>query len=94
MPAHAKRIHAIAPRHGAGQQIPALGRWLRRGLETHISLPLFALLLLVAIWMVASHFAASERAAAQRAARESVRELIDTYEAQLARSLGGIGNWK
>jgi diguanylate cyclase (GGDEF)-like protein/PAS domain S-box-containing protein len=78
------RIHRAAPHS------PAPLRWLARGRETHISLPLFALLLLVAIWMVASHFVANERAAAQVAARESVHELMDTYEAQLGRSLGGI----
>ncbi|MDL2356955.1 MAG: EAL domain-containing protein [Pseudomonadota bacterium] len=77
-------------RSGAAGRDPVLTRWLARGRETHISLPLFALLLLAAIWIVASQFVANERAAAQRAARESVRELIDTYEAQLARSLGGI----
>ncbi|MET0856518.1 MAG: EAL domain-containing protein [Telluria sp.] len=71
-----------------GQGVAA--RWLRRGLETHISLPLFALLLLVALWMAVSHFVRVERDAADAAARESVNELIDTYEAQLARSLGGI----
>ncbi|WLI91748.1 EAL domain-containing protein [Massilia sp. R2A-15] len=67
-----------------------LRRWLRRGLETHISLPLFALLLLVAIWTLTSHFVRIEREAADLAARESAHELVDTYEAQLARNLGGI----
>jgi diguanylate cyclase (GGDEF)-like protein/PAS domain S-box-containing protein len=67
-----------------------LRRWLGRGLETHISLPLFALLLLAAIWMVTIHFVRIEHGAAQSAARDSVREQIDTYEAQLARNLGGI----
>ncbi len=65
-------------------------RWLRLGLDTHISLPLFALPLLVAIWLATSHFIELERASAQTAARDSSQELIDTYEAQMARNLGGI----
>jgi diguanylate cyclase (GGDEF)-like protein/PAS domain S-box-containing protein len=90
MPAQAKQVGASARCDGGGNNSAALRRCLGRGLETHISLPLFALLLLVAIWMVTNHFVRIEREAAQAAARESVHELIDTYEAQLARSLGGI----
>jgi len=33
----------------------ALVRWLGRGLETHISLPLFALLLVLGLWGGALH---------------------------------------
>jgi diguanylate cyclase (GGDEF)-like protein/PAS domain S-box-containing protein len=69
---------------------PAPGSWLGLGLETHISLPLFALPLLLAIWLVTAHFIDSERGAADNTARDSVRELIDTYEAQMARNLGAI----
>jgi diguanylate cyclase (GGDEF)-like protein/PAS domain S-box-containing protein len=65
-------------------------RWLGLGLETHISLPLFAVLMLVVIWFAFSHFVDLERSAAQQAARDSSQELIDTYEAQMARNLGGI----
>ncbi len=90
MPAQTNQVAVSTARGGARRRGSAPGRWLRRGLETHISLPLFALLLLVAIWMVTNHFVRSERAAAEKAARESVHELIDTYEAQLARNLGGI----
>ncbi|RZA31108.1 MAG: hypothetical protein EOP92_32885, partial [Lysobacteraceae bacterium] len=32
----------------------ALVRWLGRGLETHIALPLFALLLVAALWTATS----------------------------------------
>ncbi len=60
------------------------------GLETHVSLPLFALLLLVAIWAATTHFIEIERATAKQATDESLGELIDTYEAQMARSLGAI----
>lgn len=63
MPTQAKRKTAPARANGAGDKQPMLRRWLRRGLETHISLPLFALLLLAAIWMATAHFVRIERAA-------------------------------
>ncbi|MES2257479.1 MAG: EAL domain-containing protein [Pseudomonadota bacterium] len=65
-------------------------RWLRLSLETYVSLPLFTVLLLGAIWTVTMHFIDTERHSARVAAAESVRELISTYEAQVARNLGGI----
>ena len=65
-------------------------RWLRLGLETYVSLPLFMLLLVGVIWAVTFHFIGNERAAAQVAARDSVTELLDTYEAQVARNLAAI----
>jgi diguanylate cyclase (GGDEF)-like protein/PAS domain S-box-containing protein len=65
-------------------------RWLRRGLDTHVSLPLFALLLLVAIWLVTFHEIDAEREHAQQAATDSLQEMLVTYEAQVARSLDGI----
>jgi len=67
-----------------------MSRWLGHGMETHISLPLFALLLLLVIWMSTFHFIDVEREAAQDTARNSTRELLDTYEAQVQRNLGGI----
>ncbi len=67
-----------------------LARWLGRGMETHISLPLFALLLLVVIWMATDHFITIERNAAVTAARNSSQELIGTFEAQMMRNLSGI----
>ncbi len=67
-----------------------LSRWLGHGLETHISLPLFALVLLIVIWTSTFHFIEVEHGAAQAAARNSSRELLDTYEAQVQRNLGGI----
>ncbi|MES2317291.1 MAG: EAL domain-containing protein [Pseudomonadota bacterium] len=76
---------AIAPR-----KRKRLARWLGHGLETHISLPLFAALLLVVIWTSTFHFIEIERTAAHGAARNSSRELLDTYEAQVQRNLGGI----
>ncbi|SDF60215.1 MULTISPECIES: EAL domain-containing protein [unclassified Duganella] len=65
-------------------------RWLRRGLDTHVSLPLFALLLLVAIWLVAFHEIDAEREHAEEAASDSLHEMLGTYEAQVARSIDGI----
>ncbi|MBB3222286.1 bifunctional diguanylate cyclase/phosphodiesterase [Pseudoduganella umbonata] len=65
-------------------------RWLRLGLETYVSLPLFTLVLLGVIWTATLHFIRNERTAAQEAARDSVNELLDTYEAQMARNLNGI----
>jgi diguanylate cyclase (GGDEF)-like protein/PAS domain S-box-containing protein len=90
MPAQAKSMRVTAGAGVAKGHHGGHARWLRRGLETHISLPLFALLLLVALWMATSHFVRTERLATQAKVRDSVHELIDTYEAQLARSLGGI----
>jgi len=65
-------------------------RWLARALETHIALPLFALLPFVAIWAATFHFVETERRAAVAAAHDSVREQLDTYEAQVARNLNAI----
>jgi diguanylate cyclase (GGDEF)-like protein/PAS domain S-box-containing protein len=65
-------------------------RWMRRGLDTHVSLPLFALMLLVAIWVVSFHEIDAEREHAEEAAADTLREMLGTYEAQVARSLDGI----
>jgi hypothetical protein len=65
-------------------------RWLGRALETHIALPLFALLPLIAIWIATFHFIAVEHLAAIDAARDAAREQVDTYEAQMARNLTAI----
>ncbi|CAN7406685.1 EAL domain-containing protein [Pseudoduganella sp. LjRoot289] len=65
-------------------------RWLRLGLETYVTLPLFMLFLLGAIWAFTFHFIDIERDAASKGASDSVRELVDTYEAQVARNLDGI----
>jgi diguanylate cyclase (GGDEF)-like protein/PAS domain S-box-containing protein len=67
-----------------------LGRWFGRALETHIALPLFALLPLVAIWIATVHFIDAEHLAANDAARDAAREQLETYEAQMARNLNAI----
>ena len=65
-------------------------RWLVLALETHIALPLFALVLLGAIWAGTLHALEAQRVDAAAAAREATLELLDTYEAQMARSLSNI----
>ena len=69
---------------------PRLARTLALALETHISLPLFALLLLVAVWIATFHFIDGARERAVTAARDAAREQVDTYEAQLGRNLANI----
>ncbi|HYD79944.1 MAG TPA: EAL domain-containing protein [Paucimonas sp.] len=53
-------------------------------------LALAATLMLGLIWATAFHLIAVEREVAERAATESSRELVETYEAQMVRSLGAI----
>ena len=81
-------IPKLEPRRPARRN--RLARWLGRGLDTHIALPLFALLLLALMWPLTLQFIASEREAAAAAAEAATRERLDTYEAQMARSLNGI----
>ncbi len=64
--------------------------WLGRLLETHFVLPLFALLPLAAIWISTFHFIDAERSTAENTARDAVHELVETYEAQVARNLNAI----
>jgi len=67
-----------------------LAIWLGRGLETHVALPVFALLLVGAMWLLTFRIIDSERTSAAVAARTATQERLDTYEAQMARSLNGI----
>jgi diguanylate cyclase (GGDEF)-like protein/PAS domain S-box-containing protein len=76
--------------NNGGKQDTLRARWMRRGLDTHFSLPLFALLLLVSIWVVSFHEIDAEREHAREAAADTLREMLGTYEAQVARSLDGI----
>ncbi|MDY0976903.1 EAL domain-containing protein [Massilia sp. CFBP9012] len=77
-----------APFPVRARRMPA--RWLALALETHISLPLFALFLLGAMWFGTLHVIEVERRTAAAAARDATQELLDTYEAQMARSLSNI----
>ncbi len=78
------------PSAGAPRTRGRLARWLGLALETHISLPLFALALLGAMWFGTLHVIDAERRTAVAAERDATQELLDTYEAQLARSLSAI----
>ena len=64
--------------------------WLRRGIDTHMVLPLFALILVAVIWSLALQASRNERSVALAGARHSINELIDTYEAHVARNLATI----
>ncbi|KQQ89047.1 signaling protein [Massilia sp. Leaf139] len=68
----------------------ALARWLGRGLDTHISLPLFAILLVIGMWILTLRVIDADRAAAHDAVHAATLERVETYEAQMARSLNGI----
>ena len=52
--------------------------------------PLFALILLIVIWGATFHFIRLEHDHTIRAVDESLEDMIDTYEAQIARNVGGI----
>ncbi len=80
----------LPPSTPPSRQRGACARWLGRGLETHIALPLFAVLLVVGLWTGTLHMVGAEERAARQAALDATRELVDTYEAQMARSLSGI----
>jgi PAS domain S-box-containing protein len=82
--------HGVHPLPTTARRRAALARWLGAALDTHISLPLFALVLLAAIWFGTFHAIDADREATLAAARDSSSELADTYEAQMARSLAGI----
>ncbi|MGX4643584.1 bifunctional diguanylate cyclase/phosphodiesterase [Massilia sp. SYSU DXS3249] len=81
---------AALPKQAPRSRRTRLARLLGRGLDTHISLPLFAIVLLIGIWGLTLRFVEGHHLAAGAAARAATRERIDTYEAQMARSLGGI----
>ena len=66
------------------------GKLLRLVTDTHLSLPLFTLLLLTAIWGSTIRIIEAERVSAANAMRDAVHELMDTYEAQVARNIGAI----
>ncbi len=61
-----------------------------RVLEVHVALPLAVLLLLAVIWILTGHFIDMELANSNAEAQQLSREQLDTYEAQMARSLGSI----
>ena len=62
----------------------------RAEVRLSIAMPLFALVLLVLIWGATFHFIRIEHDNTVRAVEASLADLIDTYEAQIARNVGGI----
>ncbi len=70
--------------------VQLFARWLRRGLDTYISLPLFALALLGGLWLLSLHDIEQGRERARAAAVNTVGEVLGTYEAQVARSVDSI----
>jgi diguanylate cyclase (GGDEF)-like protein/PAS domain S-box-containing protein len=73
------------PTHGS-----TLARWLGRGLDTHISLPLFAGLLIIGLWILTLRVIDADRAATVDAAHAATRERVQTYAAEMVRNLNGI----
>ncbi|MDR5826575.1 EAL domain-containing protein [Caballeronia sp. LP006] len=69
---------------------PSLRRAMRRALEAHVMIPVFAVFLLAIIWVIVLQLVHTQRMAAEIAASELGRELADTYEAQLVRNLATI----
>lgn len=67
---------------------------LKRGLlyatESHVLFPLVAVLVLAGIWGTTLNLIATEHHAAERRASASARELAETYQAQVLRSLREI----
>ncbi|KQQ32340.1 signaling protein [Duganella sp. Leaf126] len=55
-----------------------------------LPLPLLTVALLLAIWGATWHFINIERDTTVRAVQASLADLVDTYEAQIARNVGGI----
>lgn len=69
---------------------PRLRCWLLKAADTSLLLPVFALLLLILIWSATLHFIDVERRGSQHATDVLSRELVETYEAQVLRSLREI----
>ena len=69
----------------------SLTRAAERVFEPAILFPAMAVLLLAVIWGSTLHLVSIERASAVTKAADSSNELLETYEAQMARSLALIG---
>lgn len=67
-----------------------LRHWLSLATEPHILYPAIAVLALAAIWVTTLNLIKDKRVAAEHAAAVSSRELAETYEAQVIRSLREI----
>ncbi|WP_206956174.1 bifunctional diguanylate cyclase/phosphodiesterase [Trinickia acidisoli] len=85
------RIGPHAALHAAGVRLRRRVIFARRRLaQTWLWFPLFAFVLLALVWGSLIHVLQLEHAAVTSAAIETSRELADTYEAQVVRSLVSI----
>jgi diguanylate cyclase (GGDEF)-like protein len=91
-------FNAPAVQHGAAHK-PELAlrtvstlsrRWLSRFIQPHILFPALMLLILGMLWSSVFYLLAVKRAAAEREAAVLMGELVETYEAQVVRSLREI----
>lgn len=83
--------NSLRPDHPVRERgMARVAGWLRFLREPNFLVPLFALLLLGVGWTGTFQMVDTERAAAMASARDSTRELVDTYEAQVARNLDAI----
>jgi len=89
-PQRTRRLAAAAVRAAAARWRSMAASARPRLVETWLWFPLFALVLLVLTWGSLIHALVIERAAVTNAAVKSSRELADTYEAQVVRSLVSI----
>ena len=60
--------------------------WLRLCIDTHLELPVFALILVAVIWSLALQTIRSEHGVALATARDSIHELADTYASHVTRN--------
>src|SRR5690606_27682883 len=65
-------------------------RWFGRATEPVVLFPLFAVLVLGLIWGTTLNLITVERNNAEKAALVSSQEIVETYEAQVMRTLSGI----
>jgi diguanylate cyclase (GGDEF)-like protein/PAS domain S-box-containing protein len=91
----AARVARGAQPNAAGDGSPRTARrtlrlGMRRMLEAHVLIPVFAAFLLAIIWVIVLQLMHTQREAAEVSAAELDRELADTYEAQLVRNLATI----
>jgi diguanylate cyclase (GGDEF)-like protein len=85
-----KRTLATRLKDAWVRAVAAPRRWSSLVTEPHVLFPAIAVLMLGVIWGATFYLIKTERIAAERAAVATVRELADTYEAQVGRALREI----